>query len=84
MLKGIPVSVLIFMIVGRVHKIIVFPGNDIIINSSHFRQAILLRVIHENHGIRLIGPNTSGMINVHEGLNLVGADTVPAGDGIGR
>lgn len=31
------------------------------------------------HGIRLIGPNTSGMINVHRGLNLVGADTVPAG-----
>ena len=32
------------------------------------------------HGIRLIGPNTSGMINVHEGLNLVGADTVPEGN----
>jgi len=32
------------------------------------------------HGIRLIGPNTSGMINVHEGLNLVGAETVPEGN----
>lgn len=32
------------------------------------------------HGIRLIGPNTSGMINVHQGLNLVGANTVPEGD----
>ncbi|WP_435365440.1 acetate--CoA ligase family protein [Haloarchaeobius sp. DYHT-AS-18] len=32
------------------------------------------------HDIRLIGPNTSGMINVHEGLNLVGAENVPAGD----
>jgi acetyltransferase len=32
------------------------------------------------HGIRLIGPNTSGMINVHRGLNLVGADTVPEGN----
>lgn len=32
------------------------------------------------HGIRLIGPNTSGLINVHQGLNLVGADTVPEGD----
>ncbi|WP_324662905.1 acetate--CoA ligase family protein [Haloarcula sediminis] len=32
------------------------------------------------HGVRLIGPNTSGMINVHEGLNLVGADTVPEGN----
>jgi acetyltransferase len=30
-------------------------------------------------GIRLIGPNTSGMINVHRGLNLVGTDTVPEG-----
>jgi len=33
----------------------------------------------ERHGIRLIGPNTSGMINVHAGLNLVGADGVPEG-----
>lgn len=31
-------------------------------------------------GIRLIGPNTSGMINVHRGLNLVGAENVPAGN----
>ena len=30
--------------------------------------------------IRLIGPNTSGMINIHQGLNLVGADTVPKGN----
>ncbi len=33
----------------------------------------------ERHDIRLIGPNTSGMINVHAGLNLVGADGVPEG-----
>ncbi|ELZ17406.1 acetate--CoA ligase family protein [Natrinema limicola] len=32
------------------------------------------------HGIRLIGPNTSGLINVHRSLNLVGADTVPEGN----
>ncbi|MFC6734006.1 acetate--CoA ligase family protein [Haladaptatus sp. DYSN1] len=31
------------------------------------------------HDIRLIGPNTSGMINVHQGLNLVGTDVVPEG-----
>lgn len=31
------------------------------------------------HDIRLIGPNTSGMINVYAGLNLVGTDTVPEG-----
>ncbi|WP_418282051.1 acetate--CoA ligase family protein [Halorubrum sp. DTA98] len=31
------------------------------------------------HDIRLVGPNTSGMINVHAGLNLVGAETVPEG-----
>jgi acetyltransferase len=30
-------------------------------------------------GIRLIGPNTSGIINVHRGMNLVGTDTVPEG-----
>lgn len=32
------------------------------------------------HGIRLVGPNTSGLINVHRGLNLVGMDTVPEGN----
>ena len=33
----------------------------------------------DEQGIRLIGPNTSGVINVHQGLNLVGADIVPEG-----
>lgn len=32
------------------------------------------------HGIRLIGPNTSGMINPHRRLNLVGLADVPPGD----
>ena len=32
------------------------------------------------HGIRLIGPNTSGMINPHRRLNLVGIKDVPRGD----
>ena len=32
------------------------------------------------HDVRLIGPNTSGMINVHAGANLVGAEDVPVGD----
>jgi len=32
------------------------------------------------HGIRILGPNTSGMINVHSGLNLVGLNDVPKGD----
>jgi len=36
--------------------------------------------IAEENGVRLVGPNTSGLINVHEGANLVGADGVPAGD----
>ena len=34
----------------------------------------------ERSGVRLIGPNTSGMINVHSGLNLVGLTGVPTGD----
>ncbi|SEO20482.1 acetyltransferase [Halogranum amylolyticum] len=38
----------------------------------------IVSTAHEQ-GIRLIGPNTSGMINVHERLNLVGTDTVPEG-----
>jgi acetyltransferase len=41
-------------------------------------EAEILSLARE-HGIRLIGPNTSGMINVHQGLNLVGTDTVPEG-----
>ncbi len=36
--------------------------------------------IARTHGIRVIGPNTSGMINVHAGLNLVGLNDVPKGD----
>lgn len=31
------------------------------------------------HDVRLIGPNTSGIINVHQDLNLVGTETVPTG-----
>ena len=33
-----------------------------------------------SHDIRILGPNTSGMINVHSGLNLVGLNDVPKGD----
>jgi acetyltransferase len=36
--------------------------------------------IAAGHGMRLVGPNTSGMINVHSGLNLVGLNRVPKGD----
>ncbi len=32
------------------------------------------------HGMRIVGPNTSGVINVHAGLNLVGINKVPKGD----
>ncbi|MFC1877453.1 acetate--CoA ligase family protein [Thermodesulfobacteriota bacterium] len=32
------------------------------------------------YGIRIIGPNTSGMINMHMGLNLVGLKDSPRGD----
>jgi acetate---CoA ligase (ADP-forming) len=31
-------------------------------------------------GVRFVGPNTSGMINVHRHMNLVGMPGVPAGD----
>ena len=36
--------------------------------------------IAHKHGIRLIGPNTSGLINVKSRLNLVGLRKVPRGD----
>ncbi len=36
--------------------------------------------IAAKHQMRLLGPNTNGMINVHTGLNLVGLNDVPKGD----
>lgn len=36
--------------------------------------------VANKQGIRLIGPNTSGMINVYENLNLVGTKNVPEGN----
>ncbi len=36
--------------------------------------------VAREHGVRILGPNTSGMINVHSGLNLVGLNDVPKGD----
>lgn len=33
-------------------------------------------------GVRIVGPNTSGILNLHEGLNLIGASGMPIG-GIG-
>jgi acetyltransferase len=38
-----------------------------------------IQVAQENH-IRLIGPNTSGMMNVASGLNLVGLQDTPKGN----
>lgn len=31
------------------------------------------------HGVRVIGPNTSGMMNLHQGVNLIGVRNVRAG-----
>ena len=31
-------------------------------------------------GMRILGPNTNGIINVHSGMNLVGLNDVPKGD----
>ncbi|MDY6969725.1 MAG: acetate--CoA ligase family protein [Spirochaetota bacterium] len=36
--------------------------------------------IANSHGVRIIGPNTSGIINVHSNMNLVGLRDVPKGD----
>ncbi len=35
--------------------------------------------IAREHGIRVIGPNTSGMMNLHSNMNLVGLKEVPKG-----
>ncbi len=39
-----------------------------------------LRRIADRHGLRIIGPNTSGIINVHSGMDLVGLGDVPRGN----
>ncbi|MGB9436845.1 MAG: acetate--CoA ligase family protein [Desulfobacterales bacterium] len=36
--------------------------------------------VAKKHNIRLIGPNTSGMLNMHTNLNLVGLKDAPKGD----
>jgi len=36
--------------------------------------------VARKHKIRLIGPNTSGMLNLHDRLNLVGLKNTPKGD----
>ncbi len=36
--------------------------------------------VARKHQIRLIGPNTSGMLNLHDRLNLVGLKNTPKGD----
>ena len=36
--------------------------------------------VARKHNIRLIGPNTSGMLNLHANLNLVGLKDAPRGD----
>jgi acetyltransferase len=36
--------------------------------------------VANKHNIRLIGPNTSGMLNLHDRLNLVGLKDTPKGD----
>jgi acetate---CoA ligase (ADP-forming) len=36
-------------------------------------------IVASAKGIRIIGPNTSGMISVAKGLNLVGLQNVPPG-----
>jgi acetyltransferase len=36
--------------------------------------------IAARHDLRIVGPNTNGLINVHTGLNLIGVNDVPKGD----
>ncbi len=35
--------------------------------------------VAKRYGVRLIGPNTSGMVNVHSNMNLVGLSDIPKG-----
>ncbi len=44
------------------------------------QREIQLTTLARRHGLRLIGPNTSGLINLHTRLNLVGLRDAPQGD----
>jgi acyl-CoA synthetase (NDP forming) len=46
--------------------------------GKHLEEAVVQAA--RKHGIRIIGPNTSGMINLHKALNLVGLRDAPKGD----
>lgn len=39
-----------------------------------------IREVARSTGIRIVGPNTSGILNTHHGLSLIGVSGVPAGD----
>jgi len=39
-----------------------------------------IREVARSSGVRVVGPNTSGILNTHHGLNLIGARDVPPGD----
>ena len=36
--------------------------------------------VAKQYGIRIIGPNTSGMMNLKQQMNLVGLENAPKGD----
>ncbi|MCK9463184.1 MAG: acetate--CoA ligase family protein [Proteobacteria bacterium] len=42
-------------------------------------QTRIVRIAREA-GVRMVGPNTSGMISVHNNMNLVGLSDIPRGD----
>ncbi len=42
-------------------------------------KALEKEIVNSANGVRIIGPNTSGMISVDKGLNLVGLQNVPRG-----
>jgi acetyl coenzyme A synthetase (ADP forming)-like protein len=64
---------------GVAGAVVVAGGFGEVGEEGHRLEEQVLETARKN-GIRIVGPNTSGMINVKSGLNLVGLHRVPRGD----
>ncbi len=63
-----------------VRGVVIIAGGFGEIGAEGKKMEEAVRAAAQKHGIRFIGPNTSGIMNLHENLNLVGLRDAPKGD----